>query len=90
MRKAASRSDRTGRERLREPLDLLGPDGCTRVFGPQKGIQPDELEWHEARLARLAAQLPYGDLRLERLLVLNGVDTPAELARLSQIKIVEP
>lgn len=40
--------------------------------------------------AQLAARLPYDDLRMERLLVLNGVDTPAELAPLSQIKIVEP
>jgi predicted Zn-dependent protease len=40
--------------------------------------------------AQLAARLPYGDLRMERLLVLNGVDTPAELARLPQVKVVEP
>ncbi len=40
--------------------------------------------------AQLAARLPYSDLRMERLLVLNGVETPAELARLSQVKIVEP
>lgn len=39
---------------------------------------------------QLAARLPYDDLRMERLLILNGVDTPAELARLPQIKIVEP
>lgn len=47
---------------------------------PAAGVSP----------AQLAARLPYGDLRLERLLVLNGVDTPAELVRLSQVKIVEP
>jgi predicted Zn-dependent protease len=40
--------------------------------------------------AQLAARLPYDDLRMERLLILNGVDTPAELARLSRIKTVEP
>ena len=40
--------------------------------------------------AQLAGRLPYDDLRMERLLTLNGVDTTAELARLSQIKIVEP
>ncbi|MDP2377566.1 M48 family metalloprotease [Reyranella sp.] len=40
--------------------------------------------------AQLAARLPYSDLRMERLLVLNGVDTPAELARLPQVKVVEP
>ena len=40
--------------------------------------------------AELAARLPYRDLRMERLLVLNGVDLQSELARLSEIKIVEP
>ncbi len=40
--------------------------------------------------AQLAARLPYDDLRMERLLVLNGADTPAELGRLSQVKIIEP
>ena len=40
--------------------------------------------------AQLAARLPYRDLRMERLLVLNGVDLQSELARLSEIKIVEP
>ncbi len=40
--------------------------------------------------AQLAARLPYGDLRMERLLVLNGVETSAELARLPQVKVVEP
>jgi predicted Zn-dependent protease len=40
--------------------------------------------------AQLAARLPYDDLRMERLLVLNGVDAPAELSRLSQVKTIEP
>lgn len=40
--------------------------------------------------AQLAARLPYRDFRMERLMVLNGVDTQSELARLSEIKIVEP
>ncbi|MDP2334796.1 MAG: M48 family metalloprotease [Reyranella sp.] len=40
--------------------------------------------------AQLATRLPYDDFRLERLLVLNGVDTPADLARLSEVKIVQP
>ncbi len=40
--------------------------------------------------AELAARLPYRDLRMERLLVLNGVDLQSELARLPEIKIVEP
>ena len=32
---------------------LLGPDGCTRIYGPQKGIAPDDIPKHEERLARL-------------------------------------
>ncbi|MCB1207250.1 MAG: glycerate kinase [Verrucomicrobiae bacterium] len=34
---------------------LLGSKGCTRVYGPQKGIAPADLASHEARLARLVA-----------------------------------
>lgn len=33
---------------------LLGESGATRVYGPQKGISPDELELHEHRLEHLA------------------------------------
>lgn len=40
--------------------------------------------------AQLAARLPYDDLRMQRLLVLNGVNTPAEVALLSQVKLVVP
>ena len=43
-----------------------------------------------ASAAQLARRLPYGDFRMERLLVLNGVDNAAELVRLPQVKIVEP
>jgi len=43
-----------------------------------------------ASAAALAARMPYRDLRLERLLTLNGVDQPAALLSQSQIKIVEP
>lgn len=32
---------------------LLGPRGCTAVYGPQKGMTPDTFPPHEARLARL-------------------------------------
>ncbi len=34
---------------------LLGPEGCTRVYGPQKGIAPGDFAFHEERLARLVA-----------------------------------
>jgi predicted Zn-dependent protease len=43
-----------------------------------------------ASAATLAQRMPYGDHRLQRLLTLNGVDQPAALARLPQVKIVEP
>ncbi len=43
-----------------------------------------------ASATALATRLPYPDLKMQRLLVLNGVDSPAELARLPQVKTVEP
>lgn len=33
---------------------LLGPEGATRVYGPQKGARETDFEYHEARLQRLA------------------------------------
>ena len=33
---------------------LLGPDGCTRIYGPQKGITAEDLEEHESKLSHLA------------------------------------
>jgi predicted Zn-dependent protease len=43
-----------------------------------------------ASAQQLAARLPYADFKLERLLVLNGTDSPGELTRRPQVKIVEP
>ena len=40
--------------------------------------------------AAFAARLPYPDLKLDRVLVMNGVDDAAGFARLDQVKIVEP
>jgi glycerate 2-kinase len=34
---------------------LLGPRGCTAIYGPQKGITPDAFALHEIRLGRLVA-----------------------------------
>ncbi len=34
---------------------LLGPDGCTQVFGPQKGLREEDIPRAEAALGRLAA-----------------------------------
>lgn len=33
---------------------LLGPRGCTRVFGPQKGVREEDMPAHEAGLRALA------------------------------------
>jgi predicted Zn-dependent protease len=40
--------------------------------------------------ASLAAYMPYPDLKMERLLVLNAARSPADLSSRAQIKIVEP
>jgi len=32
---------------------LLGPNGCTRIYGPQKGIDDGEFQKHEFRLSQL-------------------------------------
>jgi predicted Zn-dependent protease len=43
-----------------------------------------------ASAAAMAARMPYPDLKLERLLALNGVDDAASFAQREQVKIVEP
>jgi glycerate kinase len=40
---------------------LLGPEGAAAVFGPQKGVTPDRIAVHEARLARWATHFPEVD-----------------------------
>jgi len=40
--------------------------------------------------AQLAARMPYPDLRMERLLVLNAAQVPADLTGRSEIKTVQP
>lgn len=36
---------------------LLGPEGCTRIYGPQKGLKPEDFEFAERCLEQLAAIL---------------------------------
>ena len=36
---------------------LLGMDGCTRIYGPQKGITAEDFSRHEGRLGHLASLL---------------------------------
>ncbi|HKQ38381.1 MAG TPA: glycerate kinase [Verrucomicrobiae bacterium] len=48
-------------ERVRVAVDvqnpLLGPQGCTRIYGPQKGLKPADFEFAERCLQQLAAIL---------------------------------
>jgi glycerate 2-kinase len=48
---------------------LLGPEGCTRVYGPQKGLKPDDFSRAEQCLERLATVL-------KRQLGLDFANTP--------------
>jgi glycerate 2-kinase len=45
---------------VRNPL--LGERGAARVFGPQKGASPEQVEELEARLAGMVELRPYADL----------------------------
>jgi glycerate kinase len=36
---------------------LLGPDGCSRIYGPQKGVPESDFSRHEARLRHLVGLL---------------------------------
>jgi glycerate 2-kinase len=40
---------------VRNPL--LGPEGCSRVYGPQKGLRPQDFSFAEKCLGRLASRL---------------------------------
>jgi len=40
---------------VRNPL--LGPSGCSRIYGPQKGLRPEDFDLAEKCLARLASAL---------------------------------
>ena len=70
---------------------------ATRSFRDLSEAEAAALRPHRLRLlprgasaAVLAARMPYPDFKLERLLVLNGVDDPAGLALREKVKIVEP
>lgn len=41
---------------------LLGPNGCTRVYGPQKGISEADFEKHELGLTNLVTRLEAGEI----------------------------
>ena len=48
---------------------LLGPEGCSRVYGPQKGLESKSIPWAERYLDRLATVL-------KQQLGLDFADTP--------------
>ena len=72
---------------LRRLREAFGPERLRVEL--QRPFQRHDRARNRAR-AQLARRLPYGDYRMERLLVLNGVDNAAELTRLPRVKIVEP
>lgn len=39
---------------------LLGPSGASRIYGPQKGLRPEDMQKAEACLARLAEVIGHG------------------------------
>lgn len=41
---------------------LLGPDGCTRTYGPQKGIEETDFAFYEAGLSHLVSLLGAEDI----------------------------
>lgn len=72
--------------------------GAARTFHTLSNAEVSALRPYRLRViapagasaAQLAQRLPYNDFRMERLLILNGVDTQAELTRRPQVKIIEP
>lgn len=84
-----------GPERDRR-IDLLV--NATRSFRPLSAAEAASLSPYRLHVmprngqsaAQLAQRLPYRDLRLLRLLTLNGVDTEAQFAERREVKIVEP
>jgi predicted Zn-dependent protease len=86
-------SDGTDRDRR---IDVL--IAAARTFHTLSNAEASSLRPYRLRViapagasaAQLAQRMPYDDFRMERLLLLNGVDSPAALARLAQVKIVEP
>ncbi len=39
---------------------LLGPEGCSRIYGPQKGLRPEDFKLAERALKRLSEIVPDG------------------------------
>jgi predicted Zn-dependent protease len=71
---------------------------AARTFRTLSDVQVAALRPYRVRIIpsagttpqQLAQRLPYVDYKMERLLLLNGVDSGGDLMRLTQVKIVEP
>ena len=61
-----------------------------RGGGPAALSAPRDRVGRRHGAQQLAQRLPYDDFKLERLLVLNGVNNPADLTPCPLVKIVEP
>lgn len=46
---------------------LCGPRGATSVYGPQKGLRPEDIDWLDGEIRRIAALIPGG---------VGHIDTP--------------
>lgn len=84
-----------GPDRDRRIAALVGAARTFRTLSPAEAaaLRPFRLKVISpagSTPAQLAARMPYSDLKMERLLVLNATDQPAELTRRSEIKVVEP
>src|SRR6185436_3670498 len=74
---------------------LLGPHGATRVYGPQKGLRPDDFELAERCLGKLAQRLRAVDLVItaegaidESTLMGKGVGQLARQSRASNVPCI--
>lgn len=86
-------SEGPGRDRRIETLLAAARTFHTLSDAEVAGLRPYRLHVVPSSSGtpmQFARRVPYPDFHMERLLVLNGVDTPAELGRLPLVKIVEP
>ena len=85
-------SDGPNRDRHIETLIAAAKSFRTLSAAEAETLRPYRLRIapRSGTAAEMAASLPYDDLRLQRLLALNGVDDAAAFARLPEVKTVEP
>ncbi len=84
-----------GADQDRQIDSMVGAARTFRILTPAEAasLQPYRLRIVSpagSTPAQLAARMPYPDLKMERLLVLNAAQVPADLGSRAQIKIVQP